>query len=170
MSRSAMNDSMPSTMPSASSSLRSRCALTRSRTTCQDDRSRLPIERIDAKDQDVGRRGDLGGLAEPISASVETGALDNQCLQGGRVDGVSLMEIDSTYCLAVQTRVEEALRILQLGALWKCQPHGVLEGLADADDAVVGPDGDSLGAGGLLPLHLLDHAWIGISDQSPQLG
>ena len=33
-------------------------------------------------------RNDLSGLAEPISASVETGALDNQCLQGGRVDGV----------------------------------------------------------------------------------
>src|SRR5438105_14639648 len=79
------------------------------------------------------------------------------------------MEIDSTYCLAVQTRVEEALRILQLGALWKCQPHGVLEGLADADDAVVGPDGDSLGAGGLLPLHLFEYAGVGAPDQSPQL-
>jgi len=31
---------------------------------------------------------EAAGLAEPISASVETGALDNQCLQGGRVDGV----------------------------------------------------------------------------------
>src|SRR5439155_23242887 len=91
-------------------------------------------------------RGDLSGLAEPISASVETGALDNQCLQGGRVDGVTLVEIDGTHRLAVQTRVEETLRILQLGALWKRQPHGVLEGLAYADDAVVGPDGDSLGA------------------------
>src|SRR6266700_6566644 len=113
-------------------------------------------------EQDI--RNDLSGLAEPISASVETGALDNQCLQGGRVDGIALMEIDGTYHLAVQTRVEEALRILQLGTLWKRQPHGVLEGLAYADDAVVGPDGHPLGAGGLLPLHLFDYARVGAPD------
>src|SRR6266567_2290580 len=118
-------------------------------------------------EQDI--RNDLSGLAEPISASVETGALDNQCLQGGRVDGVTLVEIDGTYHLAVQTRVEEALRILQPGTLWKRQPHSVLEGLAYADDAVVGPDGHPLGAGGLLPLHLFDYARVGAPDQSPQL-
>src|SRR5437870_3691186 len=116
-----------------------------------------------------GIRNDLSGLAEPISASVETGALDNQCLQGGRVDGVTLVEIDGTYRLAVQTRVEEALRILQLGPFWKRQPHGVLEGLAYADDAVVGPDGHPLGAGVLLPLHLFDYAGVGPPDESPQL-
>src|SRR5467141_3007154 len=114
-------------------------------------------------------RGDLSGLAEPISASVETGALDNQCLQGGRVDGVTLVEIDGTYRLAVQTRVEEPFRILQLGTLWKRQPHRVLEGLAYADDTVVGPDGHPLGPGGLLPLHLFDQARVGTPDQSPQL-
>src|SRR5436189_549651 len=79
------------------------------------------------------------------------------------------MEIDGTYGLAVQTRVEQPLRIPQLGTLWKCQPHRVLEGLADADDAVVGPDWDSLGAGGLLPLHLFDYAGVGAPDESPQL-
>src|SRR3984893_2246908 len=79
------------------------------------------------------------------------------------------MEIDGTYRLAVQTRVEQPLRILQLGALWKRKPHRVLEGLADADDAVVGPDGHALGAGGLLPLHLFDYAQIGAPDESPQL-
>src|SRR5205814_920857 len=63
----------------------------------------------------------------------------------------------------------EPFRILQLGTLRKRQPHGVLEGLADTDDAAVGPDGDSLGAGGLLPLHLFDYARIGAPDQSPQL-
>src|SRR3989442_1344127 len=117
-------------------------------------------------EQDI--RNDLSGLAEPISASVETGALDNQCLQGGRVDGVTLVEIDGTYRLAVQTRVEEPFRILQLGTLWKRQPHRVLQGLADADDAVVGPDGHPLGAGGLLPLHLFDYARVGAPDESPQ--
>src|SRR5438445_10383391 len=79
------------------------------------------------------------------------------------------MEIDGTYRLAVQTRVEQPLRILQLGALWKRQPHRVLEGLADADDAVVRPDGHPLGAGGLLPLHLFDYGRIGAPDESPQL-
>src|SRR5438270_9389831 len=79
------------------------------------------------------------------------------------------MEIDGPYRLAVQTRIEQSLRILQLGALWKCQPHRVLEGLADADDAVLGPDGYPLGAGGLLPFHLFDYAWVGAPDESPQL-
>src|SRR5213593_5001039 len=79
------------------------------------------------------------------------------------------MEIDGTYRLAVQTRVEQPLRIPQLGTLWKRQPNRVLEGLADADDAVVGPDGHPLGAGGLLPLHLFDYARVGAPDQSPQL-
>src|SRR5438270_3108199 len=79
------------------------------------------------------------------------------------------MEIDGTHGLAVQTRVEQPLRILQLSALWKRQPHRVLEGLADADDAVVGPDGHPLGAGGLLPLHLFDYARVRALDESPQL-
>src|SRR5258706_11883308 len=79
------------------------------------------------------------------------------------------MKIDGTYSLAVQTRVEQPLRILQLGTLWKRQPHRVLEGLADADDAVVGPDGHPLGAGGLLPLHLFDYARVSAPDESPQL-
>src|SRR5437867_9099217 len=114
-------------------------------------------------------RNDLSGLAERISASIETGALDNECLQGGRVDGVTFVEIDGTNRLAVQTRVEEPFRILQLGPFWKCQPHGVLEDLAYTDDAVVGPDGHPLGAGGFLPLHLFDCAGVGGPDQSPQL-
>src|SRR5438045_8813541 len=79
------------------------------------------------------------------------------------------MEIDGTYRLAVQTRVEQPLRIPQLGTFWKRQPHRVLEGLADADDAVVGPDGHPLVAGGLLPLHLFDYARVGAPDESPQL-
>src|SRR4030081_1864767 len=79
------------------------------------------------------------------------------------------MEIDGTYRLAVQTRVEQPLRIPQLGTLWKRQPHRVFEGLADADDAVVGPDGHPLGAGGLLPLHVFDYARVGAPDESPQL-
>src|SRR5256885_12769114 len=102
-------------------------------------------------------------------ASIYAGTFEEECLQRGRVDGIALMEIDGTYRLAVQTRVEQPLGIPQLGTLWKRQPHRVLEGLADADDAVVGPDGHPLGAGGLLPLHLFDYARVGAPDQSPQL-
>src|SRR5437773_11178652 len=76
------------------------------------------------------------------------------------------MEIDGTYRLAVEACVEEALRSLQLGTLWKLQPHRVLEGLADADDAVVLPVGNPLGAGGLLPLHFFDCARIGSPDET----
>src|SRR6202171_1880613 len=79
------------------------------------------------------------------------------------------MEIDGTYRRAVQTRVEQPLRIPQLGTLWKRQPHCVLEGLADADDAVVVPDVPPLGSVGLLPLHLFDYARVGAPDESPQL-
>src|SRR5207248_9548414 len=125
------------------------------------------------KRAETGRGGYLmartASLPPPSRASVETRALDDECLQGGRVDGVALVEIDGTNRLAVEARVEEPFRILQLGPFWERQPHGVLEGLADADDAVVGPDGHPLGAGGLLPLHLFDHAWVGGPDQNPQL-
>src|SRR5438876_4106847 len=114
-------------------------------------------------------QNDLSGLAEPISASIGTGALDNECLQSGCVGSVTLVEVDGTNRLAVQTRVEAPFRILQLGPFWKRQPHGVLEDFAYADDAVVGPDGHPLGAGGLLPLHLFDYAGVGAPDQSPQL-
>src|SRR5437870_12002156 len=89
-------------------------------------------------EQDI--RNDLSGLAERISASIETGALDNACLESGRVDGVTLVEIDGTNRLAVQTRVEEAFRILPLRPFWRRQPHRVLQALPDADDAVVRPD------------------------------
>src|SRR5439155_18785331 len=109
------------------------------------------------------------GRPSPISASIETDTFDNERPQRGFFDRVTLVEVDGTNRLAVKTRVEEALRILQLGTLWKRQPHRVLEGLADADDAVVGPDGHPLGAGGLLPLHLFDYAGVGAPDQSPQL-
>src|SRR6266566_1758069 len=107
------------------------------------------------------------GRPSPISASIETDTFDNERPQGGFFDRVTLVEVDGTNRLAVQTRVEETLRILQLGTLWKRQPHRVLEGLADADDAVVGPDGHPLGAGGLLPLHLFDYARVGAPDDSP---
>src|SRR5207245_9383267 len=114
-------------------------------------------------------RKDLCRVSERMSASIETGALDNECLQGGRVDGVTLVEIDGTNRLAVQTRVEEPFRMLQLGPFWQRQPHGVLEGLADADDAVVGPYRDSVRAGGRCASQLVGYARVGPPDDSLQL-
>src|SRR5438874_1970326 len=49
-----------------------------------------------------------------MSASISAGTFPDECLQRGRVDGIAFMEIDGTYRLAVQTCVEEALRILVL--------------------------------------------------------
>src|SRR6184192_4159694 len=41
-------------------------------------------------------------------ASIQAGTVEDECLQRGRVDGIALMEIDGTYRLAVQTRVEHS--------------------------------------------------------------
>src|SRR5258708_19170306 len=121
------------------------------------DSSRRPTS-CQAEDRLVCRVSRLGKTAEidpdSISVSRETGALDDECLQSGRVDGVTLMEIDGTNRLAVQTGVEESFGVLQLGRFWKREPHRVLEGLAYADDAVVVPDWHPVGPGGFLPLHL----------------
>src|SRR5437868_8936545 len=104
-----------------------------------------------------------------MSAPVSAGTFEDECLQCGRVDGIALMEIDGTHRLAVEACVEEPLRIPQLGTLWERQPHRVLERLADADDAVMGPDRHSLRAGGFLPLHLFNHSGVVGPDEPPQL-
>src|SRR5260370_21061699 len=126
-----------------------------------------------AEDRLVCRFARVGKTAEmdpdSISASIETGALDDESMQSGGVDGVTVMEIYGRNRLAVQAGVEESFRVFQLGPFWKRQPHRVLEGLAYADDAVVGPDWHPLGPGGFLPLHLFDYAEVGAPDQSPQL-
>src|SRR5207248_11101634 len=75
------------------------------------------------------------GRPSPISASIETDTFDNERPQGGFFDRVTLVEVDGTNRLAVQTRVEEALRILQLGTRWKGQPRGVPECCAAPRDA-----------------------------------
>ena len=76
----------------------------------------LRAEVSEAPDSVLVRVSLLGKPAEidpdSISASIETGALDNECLQSGRVDGVTLVEIDGTNRLTVQTRVEKPFRIL----------------------------------------------------------
>src|SRR5207302_7791391 len=122
-------------------------------------------------------RRDLRGALEDVrtealtlrSASIQARTFADECLQRGRVDGIVLMEIDRTHRLAVETGVEESLRIFQPGALWERQSHRVLEGLADAHDAVVGPDRHPLGPGWLLPLHFFDHPRVGRFDEDPQL-
>lgn len=79
------------------------------------------------------------------------------------------MEIDGTYRLAIQTRIEELLRILHLSAFGECQPHGALKRICYADDPIMKPNRDSLWFGGFFPLHFLDQARVCTLDQGPQL-
>ena len=56
-------------------------------------------------------------VANPLGRHVKTAALENQCLQRGLVECVTLEEVDGTNRLAVQARVEEPFRIAQFSAL-----------------------------------------------------
>src|SRR6266480_3352185 len=58
------------------------------------------------------------------------------------------MKVDRTNRLAIQARVKELVRIFHLSTRGECQPYGVLEGIAQAEYAIMRPHGDSLG---LLP-------------------
>src|SRR6185436_2743566 len=61
-------------------------------------------------------------------------------LEGGRVDLLSLADVDRAAYVSVETRVEETGRILQGRALGEGQLHVILVGFASADDAVVRPN------------------------------
>src|SRR5260370_8379035 len=65
-----------------------------------------------AEDRLVCRVSRLGKTAEidpdSISASIETGSLDHECLQSGPVHVVTLMEIHRPNPLPVQTRVADS--------------------------------------------------------------
>lgn len=64
----------------------------------------------------------------------------DQPLQGGFVQLVTFMEVNSTSDVPVKTRVEETFGIPQRGALGEGHFHYLLVGLASADNPVVGPD------------------------------
>src|SRR5215470_789319 len=93
--------------------------------------------------------------ASDHTPGVQPHRLNDQCLQGSLIDPVTLMEVDSPDRVTVQTRVEEVLPILDLGAFGESQSHCVLERLTDAEIAVTTPDRDTHWPARLLPLHVL---------------
>src|SRR5881628_3705569 len=90
-----------------------------------------------------------------LDRTVERDRLANQCLEGGRVNFFSFVDVDRAAYVSGETRVEETGRILQKRALGEGKLHGILVGFASADDAVVRPN---RGAGFCWfdPLPLLD--------------
>src|SRR5207249_9502241 len=79
------------------------------------------------------------------------------------------MEVDSSHRVAVETRVEEVLPVLDLGAFGKGQFHRVLERLTDAEIAVTTPDRDAHWPTRLPPLHVLDNRGVRRSDHIAQV-
>src|SRR5258705_3097780 len=75
-----------------------------------------------------------------LARTVEGDRLPNERLEGGLVDFFSFVDVDRAAYVAVETRVEEAARILQRRALGEGKLHDILVGFASADDAVVRPN------------------------------
>ena len=63
----------------------------------------------------------------------------NERLEGGLVNFFSFVDVDRATRVSVETRVEEAGRILQMRALGEGKIHDILVGFASADDAVMRP-------------------------------
>src|SRR4026208_795813 len=93
-----------------------------------------------------------------LARTVEGDRLANERLEGGLVNFFSFVNVDRAAYVSLETRVEETGRILQRRALGEGELHGLLVGLAGADDAVVRPDGTG-------PLPLFDHIRVGFLDQ-----
>src|SRR5689334_21080402 len=79
-----------------------------------------------------------------ILSDIEARSLDNKRLHSGLRYLFAFPEVDGADAAAVQTCVEEFLRVLQPGALRERQPYGVLEHFTVAYDAVDGPHGHTL--------------------------
>src|SRR6476469_10689203 len=113
---------------------------------CPDSRTRVRrrSRRRDPDDQQEGVAHSTGNSLTIPTSAVQAHCPENQRLQVGLRQRPTLTEVDGSDALAVQTRVEEPLRVLQLGTLRERQPYGVLEHLADAHDAVERPHRHSL--------------------------
>src|SRR5215510_6898686 len=75
-----------------------------------------------------------------LAKTVEGDRLTNKRLEGGLVNLFPFVDVDRAAHVPFETRVEESCRIAQRGAPGECELHGLLVGLAGADDAVVRPD------------------------------
>src|SRR6202140_3122161 len=94
-----------------------------------------------------------------LAGTVEGDCLANECLEGGRVDFFSLVDVDRAAYVSVETRVEETGRVLQRRALGEGELHGLLVGFASAEDAVVRPNRSAH------PLPLLDDVRVCFLDE-----
>src|SRR5688500_717651 len=98
-----------------------------------------------------------------MSAPVQRDGFADERLERRGVDRVGFAEVDRAAGVALETRVEEALRVLEARALEESQLDGLLVALAGADDPAVGPDRHG-------PLPLLGHRRIGLVDQGAKAG
>src|SRR5882762_9127287 len=78
-----------------------------------------------------------------LARTVEGDRLANERLEGGLVNFFSLVDVDRAACISVETRVEEAGRILERRTLGEGELHSILVGFASAVDAVVRPNRSS---------------------------
>src|SRR5262245_34734520 len=86
----------------------------------------------------------------------------NESLQRLLVDLLALVEVDGSPCVALETGVEEARRIVEGRAFGEGHLHHALVGLACADQSVVRPHRNPS------PLPLLDDVGIGFLDQGTE--
>src|SRR5262245_41080198 len=127
--------------------------------------SALRRGRLGQFQQDAGsvRRGRFAGNGScSLDGFVQGHGGANERLQRLLVYLLALMEVDGTPCVPLETRVEEARRILQGRPLGEGHLHDVLVGLAGADQSVVRPHRNPS------PLPLLDAVGIGFLDQGAE--
>src|SRR3989442_11737984 len=80
------------------------------------------------------------GLRLALALEIERHCSADEILQGRLIDLVAFVDVDRAAYVSVETRVEEAGRILQRRALGEGKLHDILVGFASGDDAVVRPN------------------------------
>ena len=87
----------------------------------------------------------------------------DEALERALVDGLSFSDIDRAPHVSFEARIEERLRIREGCAAREGELHDLFVGLARADDAVVGPDGDAP------PFPLFPDRGVGFVDEPADL-
>jgi hypothetical protein len=95
--------------------------------------------------------------------------LCDECRKRRFVDYIILAKVDGADSFAIKPRVEDTSRVAEGRAIREGQPHSVLEGLADADVAVVDPHGYSLRPRRLPPFYFFDNTGVGLPNYGANL-
>src|SRR6185369_8058921 len=98
-------------------------------------------------------------LRRALALEIEGRGGADEVLQGRLVDLVAFTEVDGAPGVPLEARVEQPGRVVQRSTLGERQLDGGLVGLAGAEDASVGPDGNP-------PPPLLDDLRVGGLDES----